>query len=266
VFSSNHLSRRTFPAVHEALRGFRPDVIYAYPSVADQLVRHAEALGCRLRCPLVLTSSEALPANLRRRVANGLGAQVVDIYGQAERVAFAYSVEPDVYRFVPAYSLVELVPGPSEGEFEIVGTPFHNAAQVFVRYATGDRIELDGRAPDLRRLCEGAATFRGISGRLNDVLYGPGGEVFVGIDHIPRGLTDVGRFQFIQEAPDFIRVLVDGTESPGQAATVLQRARMKLPTAMRVEIEFVPELQRTEAGKVPFVIHNHRPAGPPTPT
>jgi hypothetical protein len=54
-----------------------------------------------------------------------------------------------------------------------------------------------------------------------------------------------------------VRVLVLGTAQFGDqdAARLEANIRRKLPASMRVDIERVEALERTSAGKTPFVIH-----------
>ena len=95
TFSSNHLSKATIHAFLGALADFQPDVVLAYPSVLENLLKLADGAATRWTCPLALTSSEVLLPEARRRMAERLGGAVFDYYGQAERVACAWSIEPD---------------------------------------------------------------------------------------------------------------------------------------------------------------------------
>ena len=262
TFSSNHLSSQTLPHFLTALREFRPDILYAYPSGADQLARLTMAAGERLHFPLVLTSSESFPDFVRKRISDAFSTHVVDYYGQGERVAFAYSLESNRYRFHPAYGLIELIPLSDQGGAplakEIVGTSFHNSAQVLARYRTGDFVEIgDESEAYLSDIANGRKTFSGISGRTSEILYGPGGEVLTGLNQIPRGLEQYGRMQLIQDAPDHVEILMQSRQSNSRAATahVLARSRSKIPSSMAIDVKFVDELVRTSAGKVPFVLH-----------
>jgi phenylacetate-CoA ligase len=61
---------------------------------------------------------------------------LLDYYGQAERVAFAYATAPGEYRFLPGYAHVEFEPADSEGGnklYEIVGTSLWNRAMTLIR-------------------------------------------------------------------------------------------------------------------------------------
>jgi phenylacetate-coenzyme A ligase PaaK-like adenylate-forming protein len=212
----------------------------------------------RLVVPLTLTSSEVLPERSRRLAEDVLGTRVVDLYGQAERVAFASS-SGDGYTFLPGYSYLELVPAEgSDGEtFEIVGTSLWNLAMPLVRYRTGDLVTLHTPLTEdvLDEVRYGLRPVSRIAGRSDDFLVGPDGARLVGIDHIPRGVGNVVRVQIVQEDRDVvIRVLAKPGFGAGDALQLEANARRKLPPGIRWSIEVVDTLERSSNGKTPFVI------------
>lgn len=258
TFSSNHVSAASFGAIAGALEAFAPTILYAYPSAAEHLQQLYAASGRKLHVPLVLTSSETLTTEARSRLADTFGAVTVDYYGQAERVAFAYSLEPGAYRFMPAYGVVEFRPIDQDGEpaVEIIGTGLHNRAQLLLRYRTGDVIGGTVAANDLPAVALGTATFPGVAGRINEVIHGPNGELFIGINHIPRGLERLGRFQFLQSAPERVTINVSARTEDADAdtAAILANARRKIPAGVHLDIRFGAEPYRIASGKAPFVV------------
>lgn len=260
VLSSNHLSADTIEHYYQILAEFAPDCLFAYPSVLESLcqllLRHEKCL----RIPLVVCSSEMLTDSTRPLAQQVLHAELIDYYGQAERVTFAYSFERGV--LLPAgYAWTELVPVQQEPDgvvYEIVGTSLWNLAMPLVRYRTGDCIKLPASIGEsaLEAICFGLTPFEKILGRSGDVLIAPDGTVLTGIDHIPRDVDHVVRMQVIQEQPDYVRILVipdEGfTESDRQQ--ILANARLKIPESMEISVELVESLERTAQAKTPFVI------------
>ncbi len=232
-FSVNHLNATNLKDYLSELKSYRPDIIYAYPTTAEHFANLVEAAGEKFHIPLVVCSSESLPMPSRELIARVLCAEVIDYYGQGERVAFAYSLEPGKFLFHPAYRFTELIP--VEGDYgidggkvyEIVGTSYNNSAQVLIRYRTGDFIELEDQ--DIREIANGYATFSEISGRLNEALNTPSGEKLIGLNHIPRGLEHYGRMQMVQDALDHVYILIESASggSPQAAAEILAKARRK---------------------------------------
>lgn len=259
-FSVNHLNAKNLKHYLSELRNYRPDIIYSYPLTAEHFAKLVQAAGEKIHIPLVVCSSEGLPQHSRALIKEVLGAEVIDYYGQGERVSFAYSLEPGKFRFHPAYGFTELIPvegdrGADGQVYEIVGTSFYNSAQILIRYRTGDFIELP-HGTDITDVANGYATFSGISGRLNEVLNTPGGEKLVGLNFIPRGLEHYGRMQMVQDALDHVDILIESENggSPDAAAEILAKARLKIPNTIKLDIKFVKELQKTAAGKSPFIL------------
>ena len=193
---------------------------------------------------------------------------MVDFYGQAERLSFAYSLEAAEYVFLPGYGVTELIPAEgADGDdvYEIVGTSLWNLAMPLVRYRTGDLVRLPPGLPkdDLEPVCYGLTRIAGISGRHDDYLVTPAGGRLMGIDHIPRGVENVIRVQVIQERPDFVRILVVAKRGFGDAdrAQIAENARRKIPPEMTVSIEITGALEQTAGGKTPLVVR--RPASAP---
>jgi phenylacetate-CoA ligase len=261
VMSSNHLSPQTIEAYYSALTAFAPECLMAYPTALESLCRLLQEAGRCLHIPLVVTSSETLTPQTRRLAQEVLGAELVDYYGQAERVAFAYSFREEEYRFLAGYAFVELLPSGEEEDavlYEIVGTNLWNLKMPLIRYRTGDLIRLPKglSTSQIEAICYGVEPFGGVLGRQGDYLVSPDGAHLMGIDHIPRDVEHVVRMQVIQESPYRVRILVVAAEGFNEQdrQQILHNAALKLPAEMQVEVEVVQELVRTAQNKVPFVI------------
>ncbi|HEY1283620.1 MAG TPA: hypothetical protein VGE96_04000 [Steroidobacteraceae bacterium] len=258
VFSANHLDETTLPHYLDALRRYSPDILFAYPSVLESLCSLMLARGDHLHIPTTECASEALtPATceIARRV---LGTRVLAHYGQAERVAWAQGAPEDGYRFVPTYSVNELrfVEAAEDADiYELIATGLWNDAMPLVRYRTGDRIRLRHGANPLA-VASGRESFLSVIGRSGDYLIGPSGARLVGIDHIPRGVPNVIRAQFVQESTEAVTMLVVPAPGFGEAQRrlLLEQAARKLPPTMRVRIETTNRLLRNASGKTPLVV------------
>jgi phenylacetate-CoA ligase len=259
AFASNNLAENTLDAYHEALVSFEPDCLLAYPTVLESLSRLLEARGRELTIPLTLTSSEVLSKAARRLAERVINTEVVDYYGQAERVCFAYSVTAETYTFLPGYGFTELLPVAGEqGLFEVVATSLWNLTMPLVRYRTGDLVALPDSTStaDLEQISYGVRPAKGIVGRSGDVLVAPDGAQLVGIDHIPRDVANVLRMQVVQEAPDRIRFLILPKAGFGEddRRRIHANVARKIPPTMTYSIEVVDALERAENGKTPLVI------------
>ena len=264
ILSTNHLTDATIRHYCAAVEQFRPDLLWVYPSALESLCKILARSGLRLRVPRVLSSSEMLQPQVWTLAASVLGCSMLDYYGQAERVAFAYATSPDQYFFLPGYAFVELEKRSDRGElheYEIVGTSLWNAAMPLIRYCTGDliRVPASCSGDDLLEIANGLRPFSGVIGRSQDVLLAPDGVgVLTGIDHIPRGVDHVLRMQVEQHALDRVtmRVLAAPRFTELQAQQLMENARRKIPPAVQITLEVTDALHRTERGKTPFVIHS----------
>jgi phenylacetate-CoA ligase len=258
VLSSNHLSAETVREFAAAIAEHLPQVLYAYPTVLESLCRLLWDCGQALQIPVTVCSSETMSASTWEAAKEVLGSRVVDYYGLAERVSFAYAHDPGRYRFLPGYSYNELIPFDANGDddlFELVGTGLWNLKMPLVRYRTGDFVRLDPRS-DPAAVAHGVQTFPKVMGRTGDSLVAPDGARLMGIDHIPRGIHNIVRMQVVQERADAVRLLVvpaNGYTNSDRSA-ILANAAKKLPPSMTVSLEETSELVRASSGKAPFVV------------
>jgi phenylacetate-CoA ligase len=265
VFSSNMLVRETIVDYVKALQEYSPTMLCAYPTSLECLCRLINEHKLKLHIPCVLTSSEVLKSEAWRLARDTLGCELIDYYGQAERVAFAHASAPREYRFMPTYSHVELVPyksdqlGDSAHVYEIVGTTYWNDLMPLVRYRTGDLVRLPDEwgAREIEEVALGLRPFNGVLGREQEILVCPKGVRLTGIDNIPRRVENILRIQVIQESLDEVCILVLPAPGFGErdAAQLLQNARDKVPDSIRLRVETAQWLERTPRGKTPLVIH-----------
>jgi phenylacetate-CoA ligase len=220
-----------------------------------------------LSIPAVVTSSEVFRRDAWHLVEQMLGCRLVDYYGQAERIAFAYANAPGEYRFEHSYSRVEFIPYdgqplPRDSQFrlyEIVGTSFWNNLLPIVRYRTGDLVRLPASwgERELEELALGLRTFEGVLGRQQELIVCPNSIRITGIGCVPYDVNNVLRFQVIQEDFDQARIFVLPTEqfSTADAETLLANARTRIPAEVNISVEIAWRLERTPRGKTPLIVH-----------
>lgn len=265
VLSSTHLNAATIEHYARALDEFAPQCLLGYPTSLEALCFLLKRAGRRVHIPAVLCSSEVLHPRVWHAARHTLGCRLLDYYGQAERVAFAYATAAGEYRFLPGYAHVEFEPAGAEAGYklyEIIGTPLWNRSMALIRYRTGDLIRVPAAwgERELEELALGLRTFSGVLGRDSDILVTPDGVKVTGISHFQRDVTNIVRIQVIQESAHKVVILVLPMEeyTERDRDRLMDNAREKLPRNMQVEIRSVTALERTARGKTPFVIH--RPA------
>jgi phenylacetate-CoA ligase len=249
------------------LENFGPQLLCAYPSALETLVRYLRDSGRRLSIPAVVTSSEVFRPEAWRLVEQMLGCRVADYYGQAERIAFATANAPGEYRFQHGYSHVEFIPYdgqpvPRDSQYrlyEIVGTSFWNSLLPIVRYRTGDLVRLPASwgERELQEATLGLRSFPGVLGREQELLVCPQAVRITGIGCVPHEIHNVLRFQVVQETLEEARILVLPGEnySPADAERLLANARTRIPADVGLTVEIVTRLERTPRGKTPLIVH-----------
>ncbi|WP_079932959.1 phenylacetate--CoA ligase family protein [Carboxydocella sp. ULO1] len=261
VLSSYHLSFENIKHYYEILLKFAPDCLMAYPSSLEMLCKYLQQSKYILNIPLIITSSEVLPDNVRDLAQKVLGCKVIDLYGQAERVALAYSVKNNEYYFIPGYSYVELGYHSSDDEadfYEVIGTSLWNTKMFFIRYKTGDLIKVN-KGTDKKQIDKiryGLSPFKGIVGRKNDYILSPDGIRIIAINNLFWNVDNVIRAQVIQDAIDKIRILVIPAIgfNENNKKQIMVNARYKIPQNISIKIQIVNKLEVNKQGKVPFII------------
>jgi phenylacetate-CoA ligase len=262
VLSSTHLNAATIEHYAQMIDTFNPECLLGYPTSLEALCFLLKRAKRRLHIPAVLCSSEVLHSRVWQAARETLNCRLLDYYGQAERVAFAYATAPEEYRFLPGYAHVEFEPAGMEGEhklYEIIGTPLWNRSMALIRYRTGDLVRLPAAwgERELEEVALGLRPFPGVLGRDSDILVTPDGVKVTGISHFQRDVANIVRIQVIQESAGKVVILVLPMEeySDRDRDRLMHNAREKLPRNMHVEIRSVTALERTARGKTPFVIH-----------
>lgn len=252
MLSSFHLKPENGAAYIEALERFDPVMLQAYPSSVSYLARWLEDhdrvyRGRALRC--IVTSSETLSAADRKVIAERFGCGVFDWYGAFERVAAIGTCEHGRYHVMEDYGRVEFEPN-GDGTASLIGTGFGNRSMPFLRYRAEDRVVLADPAFE----CTCGRRFRVVErvlGRVDDAIRTPDGRHVVMLDWIFSGLPGLIEAQVVQERLDdvCIRIVAAPEFGPRAETALLQRARERLGTQIKIRIERVAHIARTRNGK-----------------
>jgi len=259
MLSSYHLSESAAPAYLDALAGFDPVVIQAYPSSIGFLAAWLLSAGRRYRGSSlrgVVTSSETLSYIQRREIESAFGCRVFDWYGQFERVAAIGTCERGRHHLLSDYSHVEMLPA-DDGLFELVGTGFNNLSMPLIRYRCGDFV----RPAPARELCDCGRSFPLIDqvvGRIDDPIKLPDGRSVGRLDHLFKGVEGILEAQLRQDRLDALAMLVVPSEtfSDDTLRTLRANARHRLGDKVSLEIRLVDAIPRTANGKFKGVVCN----------
>lgn len=238
-----------------------PHLLYGNVSQLLELAEHLSLTNQRLpRLAHVISSSEPLHNEHRRRFMECFGVRVRDVYGLAEVSGFCFEREPGRgYSVVEPRVIVELlIDGkPAErGEVgEVVVTSLDNAAMPFIRFATGDFASL---APSSAESGRPGMLLADIQGRAVDTISRPDGSLvpYGPLGNAPWGLPEVfgnvNRWQIVQEQPDLVRVRIVLRDRSVEVP-VLQAIETALSDvlgpSMRLIVEPVGDIAREANGK-----------------
>ncbi len=267
VFSGLHLSDKSARAFLSEIAAFRPDAFYCYPSTLKILVRLARETGIALRPKIVMTSSKVLPQELFADVAAAFGCPLVDYYGQAERLCFAWATEAGTYRFRPEYGQAILANPGLRGV--ICGTGFFNRRQILVNYSTGDLLLGADRLTDeaLSSVALGVKPFAGIQGRQHDVMILPDGRQFAAFHQILYYVEGTDYLQILRTGPWEIEVVIVKNRQYTDAtqAQIDGSLRARLPSTVKIAYRYSELPVRIASGKTPTYIDMLASAEPPRP-
>ncbi|MBE3028130.1 phenylacetate--CoA ligase family protein [Janthinobacterium sp. GW458P] len=259
LLSSRHLTEAHADAIIDRLEQAAPAMLQAYPSTAYTLAGFLQRRGRRLSIPYVFTASEPLYPHQRALIAERLGATIMDMYGMAERVAFATECEHGHMHVNSDYSHVEILDEhgkATDGEGFVVGTTFHNLAMPLLRYRLSDRSRWK---PGSCACGRPFPMIEPVTGKFEDSITGSGGAVispsvltfaFKGVDNILKSqVAQVGAARWE------VRLLPGPAFSDSDKLKLLDNIHTMVDSGVSVEVVLKAALPNTAAGKFRWVVN-----------
>ena len=265
LISSRHLREPCVDAIIDELQRFAPEILQAYPSTAYALAQFMEQRNCHLSIPVIFTASEPLYPHQRELIEERFGARVMDMFGMAERVAFATECEFESMHVNPDYSYVELVDAdgqPTRDVGYVVGTTFHNLAMPLVRYRLSDRTRW---IPGKCRCGRPFPMIESVTGKLEDSIFGSNGA-FVSPSVLTfafKGLRNIRKSQVAQVAPERWEIRLVPTPAFGvdDRQKLIENIRKLVDPGVNVKVVLRDEIPCTPSGKFRWVVNEWIKAG-----
>ncbi|MBL8539949.1 MAG: phenylacetate--CoA ligase family protein [Betaproteobacteria bacterium] len=259
LLSSRHLTDQCIDAVIRKLRDYAPAMMQAYPSTAYTLAQYLERRDMSLCIPYLFTASEPLYPNQQELIQERLACNIMDMYGMAERVAFATQCEYGSMHVNTDYSHVEIVDehgAPTNDDGYVVGTTLHNLAMPLVRYRLSDRTRWKpGQCPCGRSF----PMIEPVTGKLEDrITGGDGTEISPSVLTFAfKGVANVRKSQIAQIAPGQweLRLVPDVRFSQADQDKLLYNIKHLVDPTVRVTVELKDLLPNTSAGKFRWVVN-----------
>jgi phenylacetate-CoA ligase len=260
------MSAENLPRYVEAIREFRPEFLYGYPSAMTLLSKWLQAHPeVKLPKPkALLCGSEGVLEGQRELLEGVFGARLFSWYGMSEKVILAGECEKtSLYHSFPQYGVTEILDANGNlsseqgAEGELVGTGFTNASLPFIRYRTGDFSRIAGLG------CEGCGRehllLDGVRGRwVQEMVIGRRGtrisltalnmhgEVFKGVERFQLHQRERGRVA--------LRLVCPGGLTDAVRGRILKALLDKTGDEVEWTIEQVPEIKLSPRGKSVFLV------------
>lgn len=256
-FSNYHISPANAAAYAKRINASELTWLHGYPSAIALLAQFVleQDLGPFPDIRIVTTGAENLLSSQRKTIGEAFNCEVRQHYGLAESVANISECPEGRLHVDEDFAGVEFLPTKDADGCRIVGTNWTNPAFPLFRYDTGDIAELsdEEECPCGRpgRLVES------INGRQEDYVLIPSGARIGRLDHIFKDLTAVREAQIYQPRQGKVVFRVVRSERYDKRATeseLLREARDLLGEEIDIEIKYVDEIPRTDAGKIKFVV------------
>lgn len=255
-------------AMVERLNAYQPEVLLAYASILRILADEQTDGRLRIAPRVVISGSEVLTRETRRRGVSAWGNVLFDMYGTTDCGGIA--AECNQHRgmhFQEDLAIIEVVgcdnrPVPT-GEYgdKLLVTVFGSRTQPLIRYELEDSLRL---LPDR---CPCGRPFKligDVQGRVHEVLVFPGmagGSVKVHpiIFHNIMDTLPVRGWQVLQETDGLHLLLADvrGTVNESELVDVVRQALTKQEAVVPlVAVQQINAIPQASSGKTPLVKSN----------
>lgn len=261
LLSSFHLSPKNLDSYSRALQEFQPVVVDGYPSSLYVLARMLLNSNRTLPARAAITSSETLYDFQRAAIEKAFKCSVFDYYAAAERVVFSVECERhEGHHLCEEYGIAEVMDDQDEPvapgvEGYLVGTTLHNRGMPLIRYRTTDLVAKRSERCSCGRLLPLTAD---VTTKAEDILRLPDGRLIPPsvLTHPFKPLDSVDGSQIVQTEIDrlLVRIVPGGDFTEVERTHLLRELRARLGDSMRIDIELVDDLPRTNSGKFKWVV------------
>jgi len=260
LFSAYHMNDKNMEFYCQELNRRRPPWIQGYPSLLALLGSYMLTSGNSLvyRPRIVTVGAESLLPQQKEIIESAFGASCRQHYGTTEAVANISECPEGRLHVDEDFGVVEFVPN-EFGELQIVATGFVNEAFVLLRYNVGDTVTL-ARQEEVCPCGNPGRVVESIDGRIEDYVLTAQGVRVGRLDHIVKDMVNVRECQIVQEEKGAIqfRVVRGNSYSKRDEEKLRAESAKRLGDDMRIDIVYVDALERTDRGKLRFVVSRLR--------
>jgi len=246
VFRREYMSVSESPAAKfEWLKNYKPDVLFTWGSVLNEISLCLERSGEKLNIPLIITSSDTV---LRDQVVRRINGRLLDIYGATETGPIAWPcLDGDGYHIDPRWVLVEIVNerGEAARHGQIICTPLWRRTMPLIRYQLDDIGEWETKPCG----CDCPwPKMKALIGRQSDLFTLPSGEqVTTGFAaEAIRLIAGIRQYQLIQKSrsENFLYIVPDPDFDPASIGALQHKFAEKFKAPDCLNIKLVSSLYR----------------------
>jgi phenylacetate-CoA ligase len=247
----------------QAIRQFRPQMLFGYASALARLARHAHSTGSLMHSAgvrVVFATGETLYPDQRRIIEEVFAAPVADGYGSRDGGFIAHQCPAGSLHLSAEHLIVELVnehgaPVAAGETGEVVVTHLATSDFPFIRYRTGDMAVLSRRSCACGRTLPALET---VHGRSTDFIRtGSGGALHaLALIYEVRDRAGVQAFKFVQAEDLSIELQVVASPQLTSAAeqAMSHRLKLRLGPDTPIRISRVQQILPEKSGKHRYVV------------
>ncbi|WP_223546399.1 phenylacetate--CoA ligase family protein [Priestia aryabhattai] len=265
IMSSFKLTEHNIPEYLKEIEKYNPDFIHCYPSsifiIAKFIIENRYTINLK-NLKAILCVSENLSEMQREAIYEAFNKRVYSFYGHSEHACIAGECEKsELYHIEPFYGYTELINDgkevKQEGELgEIVSTSFLNYAMPFIRYRTGDIAINTNKKCDCGREYK---IIKKIEGREQEFIVTKSGNkvMLTGSYKILHGLNNkifAGQFYQDTEGILILKIVPRNIYQAEDADYIYKEFREKFGNEIKLKVEKVASIERTNSGKFKFLI------------
>lgn len=202
-FSAYNLDKESAPFYIEQLIKLNPDIIRGYPSsiafLCDYLSKEDVKKLTNLRG--IFTSSETLSDIEREKIINKFGPVLFNWYGMTEpAIIIKEGPDHDGMHLCLEYGYPEYSDTENAHIKKLITTSLHNSAMPFIRYETGDMVELANSTTSSAPSGINLPKIRTVLGRKDDYIIGEKGNKIPSVNFYTlfRTYEEIIGFQIVQ--------------------------------------------------------------------
>tara|TARA_Y100000588_G_C14277210_1_gene934965 strand:- start:271 stop:1674 length:1404 start_codon:yes stop_codon:yes gene_type:complete len=259
--SSYHMNSENLDSYIELLSEFKPDFLQAYPSTIFILARYMNEKKIKLSIKTIFTGSETLYAHYRYEIEKAFSCKVVDHYGHGEPGTWASGqCQCGNYILSEDLSIFEVVDKSGNeirsGKGYLIETSLHNYSMPFIRYKTGDVVEIT------ESKCQCGIQFKKVDkiiGREGDNLKINDKEVSGSmlLNQVLKKNKGIIEMQIKQVKDDelFLSIVPSNDYDSSVGKRLKEQIRKRIGQSINIEITEVQEIPTSPSGKKKYILN-----------